>query len=159
MCFAPDTLIALADGEKKQISDLRIGERVRSGPSPYDLAVVKHIYALKSTPVREISFVEPGFLERESERPNKLVCTDEHLFWVDGKGWTAAEDLQIGDWLITYTGAHAVVIGNSALGEKSNVYTVRLAGDHAFYANDVLAHDLCGETLPPGAEQKVGVAK
>jgi hypothetical protein len=107
-----------------------------------------------SNSVRTISFERPALAYA-----GKLTATDDHLFWVDGRGWTAARELQAGDQLLRSTGGSVVITANQPLPEKSKVYTLWLRKDHAFYANDVLVHDLCGEVVPVGVEQNIGVAK
>ena len=72
------------------------------------------------------------------------MTTDEHLFWVDGKGWTPANRLQPGDWLLTEGAGRVQVSGNSPEKRSCEVFTLQLRGDSAFYANGVLVHDMCG---------------
>src|SRR2546429_8368596 len=78
------------------------------------------------------------------------VCSSdlEHLFWVDGKGWTVANQLQPGDWLLT-DGARRVQVADTIRETRPcGVYTLQLHGESAFYANGGLVHDMCG--LDPG---------
>jgi hypothetical protein len=126
---------------------------LRCGANSNDLARVDRIFSAESNSVRSISFecLATGDV-------GKLTSTDEHLFWVDGAGWTEALDLQVGDRLLCPTGGNAIITANQPLPQKSRVYTLWLGKGHAFYANDVLVHDLCGDILPV-AEQKVGVAQ
>jgi hypothetical protein len=146
--------VLLADGTQKRIVDIQPGDLVRSGPGPDDVAVVEGVYSMVSSRARRIQFVDAT---AEAER--EVVATDQHLFWVDGKGWTAAENVHEGDWLSTFTGKRATVTGSAPLQETSRVYTLRLGDDHAFYAAGVLVHDLCGETLQRDGEQKVEVGQ
>lgn len=88
-----------------------------------------------------------------------MTSTDEHLFWVDGAGWTVARDLQVGDRLVQSSGGNAIITANQQLPGKSKVYTFYLGKGHAFYANDILVHDLCGEMVPMGAEPKLEVSQ
>lgn len=46
-----------------------------------------------------------------------IITTEEHPFWVVGKGWTAAQDLKSGDEFFTY------------IGEKTTVKSVRIDTD------------------------------
>jgi len=45
-------------------------------------------------------------------------------------------------------GARIEIAENRPLDRHMKVYTLRLEMDNAFYANDVLVHDLCGGSLP-----------
>ena len=80
-----------------------------------------------------------------------VITTQEHLFWVDGKGWVAALELKPGNWLSNAQGDPIEIIENRRLDGLMKVYTLRLEMDNAFYANDVLVHDLCGGKLPAPA--------
>jgi len=70
---------------------------------------------------------------------------------VDGKGWTAVARLRPGDWLFNSQGQRVRVTANLPMEQSMKVYTLRLGLDISFYANDVLVHDLCGQTLPATA--------
>jgi hypothetical protein len=152
-CFGPDTLVLLADGSSERISDVQIGDILRCGASSADLARVDRIFSVESNSVRTVSFECPA-----TGNDGSVMTTDGHLFWVDGSGWIAARDLQVGDRLIRSTGGNAIITANEPEKETSKVYTLWLGKGHAFYANDVLVHDLCGEMLKLGPDQKVGVA-
>jgi hypothetical protein len=88
-----------------------------------------------------------------------LTVTAEHLLWVDGKGWTAAGRVRQGDWLSDSHGGRVRVTDNEPLGRSLKVYTMRLAVDNAFYANDVLVHDLCGLAAPVSARNLTEVPR
>jgi hypothetical protein len=153
-CLGPDTMVLLADGSRERISDVQGGDVLRCGANSNELAQVDRIFSAPSNTVRNISFKCPA-----TGVVDKLISTDEHLFWVDGSGWTEARDLQVGDRLLCPTGGNAIIMANQPLPEKSTVYTLWLGRNHAFYANGVLVHDLCGEMIPLKAEQNLGVAK
>jgi len=153
-CFVPDTLVLVADGSNERISDVQIGDLLRCGANSSDLARVDRIFSAESNSVRTVSFECPA-----TGNDGSVTTTDGHLFWVDGSGWIAARDLQVGDRLLRSTGGNAIITANQPQKGKSKVYTLWLGKGHAFYANDVLVHDLCGEMLPLAAEQKVGVAR
>lgn len=127
---------------------------MRCGPTSKDVAVVEDVYSLDSRQVRRISA-----LDMRSKSRHELLATDEHLFWVDGKGWTAAQYLQSGNWLMNAGDGRLTLLANTPLKEPMRVYTLRLARDHAFYAEGILVHDLCGNPFPPSPVQKVEVSR
>jgi hypothetical protein len=94
---------------------------------------------LDSPSVHELHLAGPG-----NQVLPDLIATAEHLAWVDGKGWTSVGNLKAGDWLFNSKGVRIQVMTNQLLPGKMQVYTLKLAGDIAFYADDVLVHDLCG---------------
>ena len=134
-CFAADTMILMADGTSKPISEIKAHDVVRDGSEPNNLAVVSAVYLMKSQAVEEIDLNAPQ---------SRIVATTEHLFWVDGKGWTAVSRLQPGDWVFNAADRRVQITGIKKIDAKTNVFTFKLSGDDAFYANDVLVHDYCG---------------
>jgi large repetitive protein len=141
-CFAPETQILMADGSRKPISGIRTNDIVRSGLRPENTAIVSGVFTLQSSHLREVQLASEnggGF--------RRLLATEEHLVWVDGRGWTPVADLRPGDWLFNFRGERVKVAGCATVNRTLQVYTLSLSGDNAFYANDILVRDLCG--LPP----------
>ncbi len=143
-CFAPDTTVLLANGRFKRMDEIVIGDVVRSGTALRDTATVAEVYRFPVTSVREISFRQSG--ERKA---TSVVTTDEHLFWVDGAGWTPAAQLKVGDWLLTPDRGRTQVQTTRSIPGNREVLTLKLRDDTAFYAAGVLVHDLCGGLPPP----------
>ncbi len=56
----------------------------------------------------------------------KLIgTTGEHPFWVRGKGWTHAMELQVGDELSSHDGRWVAVEGVEDRGEYATLYNMR----------------------------------
>ena len=144
-CFAADTRVLMADGTLKTIDQIQSGEKVRTGPRPSDVAVVADALTHPSDKVRRIDFSLP-----RSGVTNSVRATDEHLFWVDGQGWVEARGLHVGDWLFQDQNKRVQVTSSERVPGSMNVFTLRLRGDSAFYANGVLVHDMCGWWTPNG---------
>jgi methionine-rich copper-binding protein CopC len=144
-CFAPDTRVLLADGRCKTIDQIKAGDVVKSGTGRNEISTVSDTYTRLSKTVREIRFQPPGSQCEESVR-----TTDEHLFWVDGKGWLMASQLQVGQWLFNDQGRRVQITASERIQESLLVYNLKLRGDVAFYANGILVHDLCGDWSPDG---------
>ena len=142
-CFAPETKVLMEDGSFKAISAIQANDIVRTGIRPDNVAVVNATYALASGKLCEVQFApnDPG-------AARSVLATDEHQFWVDGRGWVAAGRLAVGDWLFDSQGRRVRVLGNQAVKRSAKVYSFSLSGDTAFYANGVLVHDSCGATPP-----------
>lgn len=147
-CFVADTVVWMADGTHKPIQQVKVGDWVRSGLKTNDVAMVTDTFERTVRQVRTLVFDQPSARTR-------IESTDEHLFWVDGKGWTAAWALHPGDWLTTEQGVPLPVASSAPRQESVSVYTFKLREDTAFFANGVLVHDLCGaewsQTVAGGA--------
>jgi len=144
-CFIADTRVFMADGSWKTIDQIRTGDRVKTGLATSAIATVAETMDRMSDKVRRVEFTAARSLAT-----NSVCATDEHLFWVDGRGWVEAAKLRAGDWLFHEDGHRVQVTASMALGQSRRVYTFRLSGDSAFYANGVLVHDLCGWWTPEG---------
>ncbi len=137
VCFAADTPVRMADGSVKPIQDVRKGDRVMSvdgTPAPVDRTYVRRVEA-----VRELRYRSEG----GAAGVRRLVTTDEHRFWVAGKGWTPARALSFGDELVLYGGVRGVVEANESIEQPSTVYNLDVAGYRSYFANDALVHQRC----------------
>lgn len=142
-CFGADTKVWMADGSWKEIQNIRSSEKVRTGLLDTQLATVRHTYTNASDNILQLKLVDAVTGVTKGD----LTVTGEHLMWVDGKGWIAACNLKVGDWLSTFDGANYIVAEMKATKQVIPVYSLQLEGDSAFYANGVLVHDMCGGQL------------
>jgi hypothetical protein len=138
-CFAAETRVLMPDGRLKMISEIRVGDVVKTGAASTDVAHVAEVLERDSTKARDLQFSWVN-----GDRTDSVRTTDEHLFWVDGQGWVEARSLRPGDWLRDEYGRPVRVTENHRIAEALHVYTFRLREDTAFYANGVLVHDMCG---------------
>jgi hypothetical protein len=139
-CFAAGTLVTMSDGTRKAIEDIRVNDVVRSGSRSGENSAVTEVYTKTAAKARALSFQPLMGAAREEE----LLTTDEHLFWVDGRGWVEARNLKAGEWLITESGSRAELKSNETRAGPIRFHTLRAHEHHAFYANGILVHDLCG---------------
>ena len=148
-CFAPETLVLMADGTSKPISEVRTNDIVRTGLRQDNVAEVNAVLTQVSLQIHRIILADAVGKPRTA-----LLATEEHLLWVDGKGWTAVANLKPGDWLLDSSGARVQVKANTKRNETGRVYTLSLSGDNAFYADNVLVRDACG-VIPPTTSVKL----
>lgn len=153
--FVPGTRVLLADGSRRPIEDIRIGDRVwatdpvtgRSGARP----VIGLITGSGRKELVDIT-VDPDGLPGG---PHVTVtATDRHPFWVaDAAAWIDAEDLTYGDTLIAPGGRSASVVATRERIRVQRVHNLTVAGLHTYHVTaggtDVLVHnqgpeDECG---------------
>jgi hypothetical protein len=137
-CFARGTPVLLADGSSKPIEAVSLGDVLRSGTRPGSVATVMRVLNLNVKSVRQITYGE-----------QTIVVSDEHLLWVDGRGWVTAARVRPGEWFLTPDGGRVEVSKNETIAGEREVFTLKLGGDVAFFANGILVHDLCGAQAPP----------
>jgi Holliday junction resolvase-like predicted endonuclease len=87
-----------------------------------------------------------------------IRTTSEHPFWVRGKGWVAAQELQEGDLLSSHDGKWIAIEECMDAGYAEAVYNCRVAefatyfvGDFAHWGFDLWAHNLCSPRMITGA--------
>lgn len=80
-----------------------------------------------------------------------IDTTTNHPFYVDGKGWVAAGDLEIGDTLVTAVGNKVEVteLELENLAEPISVYNLEVADFHTYFVGEygVLVHNYKNEEL------------
>jgi Pretoxin HINT domain len=76
-----------------------------------------------------------------------IETTREHPFYVDGKGWRTAHELQIGDVLLGHNGLRVAVEGVAESGRVETVYNLEVEEHHTYFVGspewgfDVWAHN------------------
>lgn len=131
-CFVAGTPILMADGSKKAIEQVRVGDRVRSMDP-----VAGSVTNGSVTAVRERMSEERVLLFTETR---KIEVTEEHPFWVDG-AWKTAGTLRIGDALTLSDGTQERVIKTDVVHTKAPVFNMTVDGTHTYFANDLLVHN------------------
>ncbi len=104
--------------------------------------VVRLRFAVQETPIDAISQ-----LTRDAASPQEIVCTPGHRFYVVGKGWIHAQDLQPGDLALSAAGEKIAFVSRENLAEKRRVYNFEVEGKHTYFVRRgqyfVLAHNDC----------------
>ena len=67
----------------------------------------------------------------------EIETTPEHPFYVDGKGWTDAQELEVGDLLLGTDGQLTPVEDVRFTGETKPVYNMSITNDHTYFVGDV----------------------
>jgi RHS repeat-associated protein len=125
ICFAAGTPLLTPDGSK-MIEDFRAGDMVVSRDE-HDAAG-----PVESKTVEEV-FVREGLVWHVHVGGQVIRTTAEHPFFVEVRGWTPANRLQVGDRLVTADG-HAIVIEDLLdTGEWDTVYNLRVSDHHTYF--------------------------
>jgi hypothetical protein len=131
-CFAVGTMVHTIDGPRP-IESIQVGDRVLSqntttGSLAFEPVVATHVN--NPSPTLRIS------IDGES-----IVATGIHRFWVPGKGWTMARDLQAGNRLRDV--GNVVSIQSIEADATQPVYNLDVAENRDFFVgkNGLLVHD------------------
>jgi hypothetical protein len=76
----------------------------------------------------------------------KISCTIDHPFWVEGKGWVEASQIKPGTVLRDREGNALVVDVVRRRNEVTYVYNVEIEGLHTYFVSEsqILSHNACG---------------
>jgi len=130
-CLLPGTQVVMADGSKKSIQLVEVGDRVVScdGGSVVNGTV---------TEVLEHSSAEMP--DHYVIINNRLRVTPNHFMYVNG-GWMPASEVMVGDELLSLNGTAIPVTEVEAVYERAPTYNLEIESCHTFYADDVLVHN------------------
>jgi len=130
--FVGGTKVLTDEGEKP-IEEIEVGDKVLAKD--------------ENTPAGELAYKEvTGLYRNQRDDIIKLhvgeqiiETTDNHPFWVEGKGWVFADELQIGDKLQKADGSNLTIdkVEFVKLDEPVTVYNFTVADYHTYYVTDL----------------------
>ncbi|MFG3117513.1 polymorphic toxin-type HINT domain-containing protein [Streptomyces sp. NPDC048197] len=141
--FLPATEVALADGQKKKIEDVKTGDQVIATDPATGKTTTRPVVATIVTKD------DKHFTDLTVKTPtgdSSIIATDTHPFWsADKKKWINAGDLRPGTQLRTPQGTIAEIIAVRHFHKKQQTHDLTLAGTHTYYvlagATPVLVHN------------------
>jgi hypothetical protein len=136
-CFVAGTPILTRYG-KKPIEDLRPGDWVVAWDEETGEIIERSVTDWYQ---REVASTIDVFVGIE-----KISCSTEHPFWVDGKGWVLAFQLKRGMHLRTRDGELLAIDEIRCRDEVTQVYNVEIDGFHTYFVSglEILSHNMCG---------------
>ncbi|WP_423230880.1 polymorphic toxin-type HINT domain-containing protein [Acetivibrio saccincola] len=149
VCFTEDTLIKTEDGYK-EIKDIEVGDLVYSEDP---LTGEKGLKRVTNIFVNETSVIVRIYAGDE-----EIETTPTHPFWVIGKGWVAAGDIEAGDKVYLYSGEGREVkeVRFEYLDTPIKVYNFEVEDWHTYFVSelDVFVHNSCkGKSNSNGSSQ------
>ncbi|WP_235595688.1 TIGR04388 family protein [Leptospira weilii] len=141
-CFTAGTLVHTKTGVKK-IEEIQVGDEVlswdeESGEQEYH-RVVK-TFQRQANVVYTIVY----------SNGTQVETTDEHPFYIEGKGWVPAKDLRAGEFSVL-SNERTLEIVSIAISERTTtVYNFEVEDSHSYYVSEVgiLVHNDCVITGP-----------
>ncbi|MCM2392740.1 RHS repeat-associated core domain-containing protein [Streptomyces albipurpureus] len=147
--FTGDTPVLMADGSRKPIKDVTIGDQVASADPETDTAGPRRVTALirgsGPKPSVRLTIDTDGTLGKST---GQLTATTDHPLWVpELRTWLPAGKLQPGQWVQTGAGTHVQITAISHGIQRQTVYNLTVDDLHTYYvlagAASVLVHN-CG---------------
>lgn len=138
-CFLPDTLISLADGTEKSISEIQVGDSLLAFTEFGEIVV---------TSVEEI-FVHNVDEYIELIAGQKTLCvTPEHPFFIGNGCFCSIEKLHTNDCIYSLVDGCLQTISimnkKTIVASATRVYNLRTAEPHTYFANGVAVHNKLG---------------
>ncbi|MGI5831248.1 MAG: polymorphic toxin-type HINT domain-containing protein [Thermoguttaceae bacterium] len=141
VCFVAGTPVLMADGTVKPIEEIQPGDTILAtdhlNPGEAETAEVVRVFENGLKQVVRLVF------DRHA-----VVCTPEHPFFVLGKGWRTASELESGDQCVSADGEKILFEKREELPEPRRVYNFEVEGKHTYYVgssltDSVLVHNVC----------------
>ncbi|MFD9755708.1 polymorphic toxin-type HINT domain-containing protein [[Kitasatospora] papulosa] len=146
--FLPGTGVLLADGSRKAIEDVEVGDLVVTTSAATGKTTEKKV-ASTITTEGDKDFTD--ITVRVDEDFSSITATDTHPFWVpELDEWVNAGDLQVGQWLRTSAGTHVQISALSSYTRPQRTHDLSIEDIHAYYvlaeSTPLLVHN-CGNAL------------
>ena len=131
------------DDGYKEIKDIEVGDLVYSEDP---LTGEKGLKKVTNVFVNETSVIVRVFVEDE-----EIETTPTHPFWVIGKGWVAAGDMEVGDKVYLYSCDSREIkeLKFEHLDSPIKVYNFEVEDWHTYFVSeqDVFVHNSCGDDM------------
>jgi Pretoxin HINT domain len=140
--FRADTLVLMADGSKKPIGEIEVGDKVIATDPVTGETSVREV-------TRLFTHIDDDLLDLvvlTDDGVETIHTTDHHRFWNDtSKTWVEAKDLKSGDRLLTPDGDLVTIGELKRVPGSAPMLDLTIEYDHTFYValNDtaVLVHN------------------
>ncbi|MEU3743772.1 MULTISPECIES: RHS repeat-associated core domain-containing protein [Streptomyces] len=150
--FLPKTEVLMADGTRKKIEDIEVGDivattEVETGKEA-DKKVLDTILTEDDKNFTKITLAT-------GKTRSSIVATDTHPFWVPTlEEWVPAGSLSTGQWLRTNAGTLVQIAALDHYTKRQRTHDLTIEDIHAYYvfadATPVLVHNCSGGVAPNG---------
>ncbi|MEV6973018.1 ricin-type beta-trefoil lectin domain protein [Kitasatospora sp. NPDC093806] len=142
--FAPETRVLMADGTYRAISEIAVGDVVLATDPETGVSSVEPVLnVIVGYGVKHLVRVST----EDSVGDSGVVATAGHPFWVMGRGWVDAGDVEVGDRLVSDDGASHVVDSVVDYGDTADriVFNLNVGNVHTYTVDadgvDVVVHN------------------
>jgi DNA repair photolyase len=138
-CLDGDTLITMADGESKKISEINVGDEIIG-------VVVENGRIVSSQTTKVLAKIENkrSAEKIEFEDGSHVICSSDHR-WLTNEGWMLCEDIKKEiakpKYLFVLNNNSAVRVTNVFSLSKETVMYDIMTGTETFFANGLVSHN------------------
>jgi hypothetical protein len=147
-----ETVVAYANATKS-IEDIRPGDVVQALDEETGEVVAKRVVRVFRNETDHLRVVT--IRSSDNTTLQTLRTTDEHPFYVQGRGWVEAQKLEVGQQLVEANGLSSTIVScvREDLGEPEPVYNFEVEDAHNYFVSEtgldapVLAHNTCARPI------------
>ena len=135
-CFTAGTKVLTDEGEKP-IEEIEVGDKVLAKDDETGEMAYKEVEWLFQRDVEETYNITVG--------GEVITTTDEHPFWIVGKGWVKSQDLLVGDILTTSENKELAIENIEVKKEHATVYNFMVKDFHTYFVSNlgIWTHNAC----------------
>ena len=135
-CFTAGTKVLTDEGEKP-IEEIEVGDKVLAKDDETGEMAYKEVEWLYQRDVEETYNITVG--------GEVITTTDEHPFWIVGKGWVESKNLVVGDVLTTSDGKELSIENIEVKKEHKTVYNFKVRDFHTYFVSNlgIWTHNSC----------------
>lgn len=137
--FSGDTAVLMADGSKKPIKDIQVGDQV--------LATDPETGRTAARTVAGVWHHQDTVLDLLAEDGSRITTTEDHPFWnATDREWESADRLDPGDALLAADGSTVRFVGlDPVTARAATAYNLTVKVDHTYYVGitPVAVHNMC----------------
>ncbi|MDN9012851.1 polymorphic toxin-type HINT domain-containing protein [Brevibacillus laterosporus] len=136
-CFIAGTKVLTDEGEKP-IEEIEVGDKVLAKDDETGEMAYKKVEWLFQRDVEETYNITVD--------DEVITTTDEHPFWIIGKGWVESKNLVVGDVLTTSDGKELAIEKIGVKKEPKTVYNFKVKDFHTYFVSnlEIWTHNSCG---------------
>ncbi|HEY8980776.1 MAG TPA: IPT/TIG domain-containing protein [Streptomyces sp.] len=133
--FTGDTPVLMADGTRKPIKDVAVGDTVMaSDPSTGESGPRKVTVLIQGSGDKQLVDITLNTGGSARSDTGTITATNGHPFWVPAlQEWVEARDLAAGQWLQTSAGTWVQVSAVRHRTQATSVYNLTIDGLHTYY--------------------------
>ncbi|MEV6982689.1 RHS repeat-associated core domain-containing protein [Sphaerisporangium sp. NPDC051017] len=144
--FTGDTPVLMADGTRKPIRDVRVGDRVAATDPRTGVTRSEPVTAvIEGTGAKDLVRITVDVDGGRGTATGTVTATDGHPFWVPARGWVDAGELVPGTWLRTSAGTYVQVTAIRKVLKWERVHNLTVGDTHTYYVStggrDLLVHN------------------
>ncbi|MGW4236994.1 TreTu family toxin [Streptomyces sp. NPDC004749] len=149
--FLPATEVLLADGSRKKIADVKVGDKVLATDPRTGKTAAKTVTAeIIGKGLKNLVRVTIDLDGKKGDKTASVTATDQHPFWVpELNEWIDATDLHAGQWLRTSAGTRVQITALNRWTQSATVHNLTVTDIPTYYvlagATPVLVHN-CNTT-------------